>query len=97
MYQSLDDMIANFRQLDVKDNPATRIPRVGDKVVLNDEFFSNLGDGKEVARVARLPYCTVESVSKIVIGSDGDYEYMYEIYVEETGYMVGFGYDFYKE
>jgi len=80
--------------LPVTVNPNTRIPKIGDKVVLTDEFFESMSDGKEGARLARLPYVTVESINRIPQGVDGVYEWIYVIDVAETVYMVGDSYKF---
>lgn len=69
--------------------PICREPKVNDKVFLLDGFYETLSDGKECAKLARMPYCTVDEYSSVPIGENGDYTYVYEVYVKETGYMVG--------
>lgn len=75
-----------------KHNPNRWIPKPGDKVVLTEEAFECMS-GKEAMKLARLPYCTVEEVGQIPLGENGDYEWYYEIYIEEApGSMIGINY-----
>jgi hypothetical protein len=92
----IEDFIGGFN-ISVADDPKVRIPKSGDKVILTDEFYDTLSDGKECAKLARLPYCIVDDFQKIPEGSDGNYRWVYPIYVKETGYMVGTSYKFYDE
>jgi len=75
-----------------------RVPYLGDKIILLDSFYELLTDGKECAKLAKLPYCTIESAILIPIGNNGDYTYTYEIYINESNYMIGLykdSWDFY--
>ena len=85
------EMIAKISGYTIKPSKI-REPKIGDKVILTDNAYDGM-PGKEAARLARLPYCTM---TPIPIGEDGDYEYMYEIYVDETEYMIGFGWEYLK-
>lgn len=86
-FNKLEELI-----LGEKINPCPdRIPQPGDKIILLDGFYELMPDGKECAKLARLPYCTVESAMPIAVTNNkGEYEYKYHIYINETGYMVGF-------
>lgn len=81
----------------LRENPNKWIPKIGDKVVLTESFFENMTDGKECMRLAKLDYCTVAEVNPIIMGDDDNgYEYEYEIYIEESEYLVGISYIKYK-
>lgn len=89
------EMIAKISGYTIKPSKI-REPKIGDKVILTDNAYDGI-PGKEVARLARLPYCTIKDWLPIAIGSDGDYEYMYEIYVDETEYLIGFDWVYLKK
>lgn len=82
--------------INVKHNPDTRIPQIGDKVILLEGAYKLL-PGDIAAKLARLQYVTVNDVMPLPIGKDGNYEWMYEVYIEETDYPIGFYYTFYKK
>lgn len=92
---SLQILMSGFDNLNVKTDPNIWIPQPGDRVVLTDEFFETMGDGKECARLGRLPWCTVDEVYPVPIGQDGDYSYHYSITVKETNYNVDIFYEKY--
>lgn len=85
---SFEELLASAGQENVKPFQY-KIPEVGDKVVLLDGAYETLSDGKECAKLARLPHCTIEQASPISIGRNGNYRFLYEIYIEESEYMVG--------
>lgn len=85
-----------FWTVEAREDKNIWIPNIGDKVVLTDDFYETTSDGKECAKLARLEYCTVNYVSPIPIGKDGDYVVHYEIMVEETEYLVGLHYKKYE-
>ena len=78
-----------------KHNPDRWIPKIGDKVTLKKKAYDGL-PGKVAAKLAKLPYCTVKDVNQIPMGKNGNYEWYYEIDIEETGYMIGIYYKKYK-
>ena len=72
-----------------KIDPNKYVPQIGDKITLTDEFYETMGDGKECAKLARLPYLTVEEVTPLSIEGI----LCYEVYAEETPYMIGTSYE----
>ena len=93
----MDGLIGLGIREEPKTNPKRWVPKVGDRVELKSSFYDGVG-GKEIKKLARLPYCTVESVHPIAMSKkSGDpVEWFYEIYVKETGYMVGISYKKFK-
>ena len=75
--------------LEIKTLSETYIPEIGDKVIITD--YEGI-PGNDVAKLARLPFCIVEEVSKVPIGEKGKYCWQYSIYVKETDYIIGFSY-----
>lgn len=72
-----------------------RIPRIGDKIVITD--YDTFPGGNETARIAKLPYLTIESILPIpFINRDGDKYVDYEVYANETEYLIGIDWDFYE-
>ena len=71
------------------------IPKPGDKITITD--FSSF-PGKIAAELARLPYLTVESVLPITLSDEnGENRYTaYEVYSNETPYLIGLDYEEYK-
>lgn len=78
---------------DIKVDRSIWKPVPGDKVVITD--FDGF-PGNEAAKLAKLPYCTVDSVLEIPIGEDGNYHWEYEIYIVESEYLVGTNYKKYE-
>jgi len=68
-----------------------KIPEIGDKVILLDGFYETLSDGKEAAKLARLPHVTITGGLKILLTDDAGENpyYSYEIYINESKYCVG--------
>ena len=72
-----------------------RIPQIGDKIIITD--YETFPGGNETARIAKLPYLTIESILPIPFIEKNGVEYVdYEVYVNETDYLIGIDWDFYE-
>lgn len=71
-----------------------RRPNPGDKIVINS--WETFPGGVETAKIARLPYLTVESVLPIKL-NDGNGDYIaWEVYANETDMLIGIDWDYYQ-
>lgn len=75
--------------IEVKRNFKIREPKNGDKVLITDFSGFPQGSGNLVARLSKLPHCTVEDVDIVPIGVNGEYEWRFGIYIYEApGYVI---------
>jgi hypothetical protein len=71
-----------------------RRPNPGDKIVITS--WETFPGGVETAKIARLPYLTVESVLPIKL-NDGNGDYIaWEVYANETDMLIGIDWDYYQ-
>ncbi len=72
-----------------------KIPKPGDKIQITD--YSGM-EPNEAARISKLPYLTVESVLPIPLTDERGERYTaYEVYANETDYLIGINWKFYGE
>lgn len=71
-----------------------KIPQIGDKIIITD--YDTFPGGNETARIAKLPYLTIESILPIKFSDDDGYYIDYEVYVNETDYLIGIDWDYYN-
>lgn len=53
--------------------------KIGDKIILSNEAFILLNDGKEIARIARLPYVTIMEINDLYIRFK-ETNYLFDLY-----------------
>lgn len=72
-----------------------RIPQIGDKIIITD--YDTFSGGNETAKIAKLPFLTIESILPILFVDKNGVEYVdYEVYVNETYLLIGIDWDFYE-
>jgi hypothetical protein len=74
---------------EVKHNPSVHVPKNGDRFVVTDFSVLEGCGASEIARVAKLPYLTVEESMATPMGEGvGSYEWGYVLFVKEFPGMM---------
>lgn len=70
-----------------------RIPKIGDKIIITD--YDTFPGGNETTKIAKHPYLTIESFLPITLSDNDGYYIDYEVYVNETDFLIGIDWDYY--